>query len=170
MPEPAVHLLRLVYFMAPAYVANMAPPFVRFWKGWNRPIHETLLGSHKTVVGFLAGVLAALGVVAVQMKLEARALEVIDYDHWIALGLAFGIGAMGGDCVKSYFKRRRGLAPGSRWLPFDQIDFALGTLLIVGPFSTLTWREGAVILIVTFIGDVLVNRLGFVLGIRTSAW
>jgi hypothetical protein len=45
------HTLRLLYFMTPAYVANMAPPFVRFWKGWNRPIHVGLFGTHKTVVG-----------------------------------------------------------------------------------------------------------------------
>jgi len=37
MNESVVHLLQLLYFMAPAYLANMAPPFVRYWKGWNRP-------------------------------------------------------------------------------------------------------------------------------------
>jgi len=53
-------VLQLVYFMAPAYLANMAPPFVRYWKGWNRPISRRWLGSHKTVVGFGVGVLGAV--------------------------------------------------------------------------------------------------------------
>jgi len=28
-----MRLLELVYFMLPAYVANMSPPFTRFWRG-----------------------------------------------------------------------------------------------------------------------------------------
>jgi hypothetical protein len=44
-------LLALVYLMPPAYFANMAPPFVKYWRGWNRPIHHAWLGDHKTVMG-----------------------------------------------------------------------------------------------------------------------
>jgi CDP-2,3-bis-(O-geranylgeranyl)-sn-glycerol synthase len=54
--------LQLVYFMAPAYVANMLPPFVAHWRGWNPPISERWLGSHKTVLGFALGVVG--GVIA----------------------------------------------------------------------------------------------------------
>jgi hypothetical protein len=31
-------IAQLVSFMAPAYVANMAPLFSKYWKGWNAPI------------------------------------------------------------------------------------------------------------------------------------
>src|SRR5207245_2953937 len=61
--------LQLAYFMAPAYVANMAPPFVRYWKGWNRPISRRWLGEHKTVLGFVVGVLAAMLVTFAQWRL-----------------------------------------------------------------------------------------------------
>src|SRR2546430_9192871 len=68
-------VLQLVYFMAPAYLANMAPPFVRYWKGWNRPISRRWLGAHKTVLGFAAGVLAATLVTFVQWLVRlARAV------------------------------------------------------------------------------------------------
>ncbi|WP_027484935.1 hypothetical protein [Rhodanobacter sp. OR87] len=53
MSDPWTRLLQLAYFMLLAYCTNMAPPFTRYWRGWNRPIHERLLGSHKTVLGFL---------------------------------------------------------------------------------------------------------------------
>src|SRR6185295_5249676 len=72
---------RLVYFMAPAYVANMTPPLVRYWRGWNRPISERWLGSHKTVVGFGAGVLAAVVVTLVQSRI-AWPGGLVAYDHW----------------------------------------------------------------------------------------
>jgi len=50
-----LHVLQLIYLMLPAYLANMAPPFTRFWPGWNRPISRRWLGDHKTVVGFAQG-------------------------------------------------------------------------------------------------------------------
>ena len=45
----------LVYVMLPAYVANMAAAFAKFWPGWNRPISRRWLGDHKTEIGFLLG-------------------------------------------------------------------------------------------------------------------
>src|SRR5256884_9818092 len=62
-------ILQLAYFMAPAYVANMAPPFVRYWKGWNRPISRRWLGTHKTVLGVVLGVVAATLTTLVQWLL-----------------------------------------------------------------------------------------------------
>ena len=51
-----LRFIELLSLMVPAYVANMTPPFVKYWPGWNRPISARWLGSHKTVIGFLAGV------------------------------------------------------------------------------------------------------------------
>src|SRR5437762_12402056 len=117
-------VLQLVYFMAPAYLANMAPPFVRYWKGWNRPISRRWLGSHKTVVGFGAGILGAALVTWFQARLDwDRAI--VDYDRWLDLGVRMGAGAMLGDSVKSFFKRRRRVPPGGTWIPFDKLDFVL---------------------------------------------
>jgi len=31
--------------MAPAYLANMTPPFMKYWKGWNPPISRRWLGA-----------------------------------------------------------------------------------------------------------------------------
>jgi CDP-2,3-bis-(O-geranylgeranyl)-sn-glycerol synthase len=89
-------LLTLVYFMLPAYAANMAPPFVKYWRGWNAPIASHLLGTHKTVAGLAAGVLAAMVVAFVQSR-SARMGGIADHGHWLSLGLRFGIGAMAGD-------------------------------------------------------------------------
>lgn len=169
MTELAGRLLQLLYFMAPAYFANMAPPFVRYWKGWNRPIHARTLGDHKTVVGYALGVLAAVTSTAVQAAIDAP-FGLVDYARWPWLGLAFGVGAMTGDSLKSYFKRRRGVPPGAQWVPFDQLDFALGALLLVGPFAGLGWLDVLAILIGTLVGDIVVNRAAFRLGIKATPW
>jgi CDP-2,3-bis-(O-geranylgeranyl)-sn-glycerol synthase len=162
-------LAQLVYLMAPAYVANMAPPFVRFWHGWNRPISERWLGSHKTAVGALAGVGAALIVSFNQARLHWRG-SLVDYAHWLAIGVLLGAGAMGGDLLKSLLKRRCGIAPGARWIPADQLDFAVGALILIQPRAHLSWADIALILAVTFIADITVNQVAFRLGVRDTAW
>ena len=130
-------LLALVYLMAPAYLGNMAAPFVKYWKGWNRPISERWLGAHKTVA---------------------------------ALGLALGIGALGGDALKSLVKRARGIAPGKSWVPFDQLDFAVGALALVWPWAMLGWGDALLILAFTFVADIVVNHAAYRLGIRDTRW
>ena len=165
----ASHLLQLLYFMAPAYAANMAPPFVRYWKGWNRPISRRWLGEHKTIIGFGIGVLAAVVMTFIQSRV-AWPGALIAYDHWPALGVRFGVGAMAGDVAKSFVKRRRGIAPGHPWIPWDQVDFALGALALVWGRAALPWLDLATILLLTVAGHILVNHLGYWIGIRDVRW
>lgn len=167
MPRPFYRVAQLVYFMLPAYAANMAPPFVRSWKGWNPPIARRHLGSHKTVLGFAAGVGTAVLVAWLQSRIAWDG-SLADTGAW--LGLRFGLGAMAGDSAKSFLKRRMGIAPGARWIPFDQLDFVVGALVLTWSRASLSWIDVAVILVVTAVGHVLVNHLGYWLGIRDTKW
>jgi CDP-2,3-bis-(O-geranylgeranyl)-sn-glycerol synthase len=162
-------LVQLLYFMAPAYAANMAPPFVRYWSGWNPPISRRWLGSHKTVVGFAAGVLAATAATFVQSRLAWEGALAAP-EPWLTLGLRFGLGAMAGDTAKSFLKRRAGIAAGHPWIPWDQIDFVLGALALVWGAAALSWVDVATILVLSVIGHVLVNHLAYWLGIRNAKW
>lgn len=163
------HLVQLVYLMAPAYVGNMAPPFVRYWRGWNRPISERWLGSHKTVLGAFAGVAAALVVALIQSRVAWRG-NLADYDRWPLLGALLGVGAIGGDATKSFFKRRRGIPAGASWIPADQLDSVTGALILIQIDIRLFWPDIALILAFTFIGTIVVNHAAFRLGIRDTRW
>ncbi len=169
MRDALLRLLQLTLFMAPAYCANMAAPFARYWTGWNPPINEALFGGHKTVIGYLAGVLAAVLATAALRWIDTP-FSLINTDHWLALGLCFGFGAMGGDTLKSFFKRRAGLAPGASWMPFDQLDFAVGALLMTAWSADLGVVDVLAILALTFIGHVAINRLAFHAGIKDDPW
>jgi CDP-2,3-bis-(O-geranylgeranyl)-sn-glycerol synthase len=160
-----VRIVQLVYFVAPAYLANMAPPFVRYWRLWNRPINVRWLGSHKTVVGFGFGVLAALVTTLIQSRIQWRG-GLLGYDDWPVLGLRFGVGAMAGDSLKSLLKRRLGIPPGRPWVPADQLDSTVGALALVWSRVTLSWTDVAIILAVGVIGHFLVTRIGYWLGVR----
>ena len=161
--------LDLLYFMAPAYVANMSAPLARYWKGWNRPISARWLGTHKTVIGFAVGLLGALATSFVQHVFGADTHLAGD-QQWADLGLRFGLGAMAGDSAKSFFKRRLGIPPGQPWLPFDQIDFVLGALILVAPRSLLGPGDIALLLAVSFGGHIIVNHAAYWLGIRDVKW
>lgn len=158
-------ILQLVYFAAPAYVANMAPPFVKYWRWWNRPINARWLGSHKTVVGFAFGVLAALVTTLIQSRIGWGG-GLLGYEDWPALGLRFGVGAMAGDSLKSLLKRRLGIPPGRPWVPADQLDSTVGALALVWSRVTLSWADVAIILAFGVLGHFVVTRIGYSLGVR----
>lgn len=165
----ALHILQLVYLMLPAYLANMAPPFTQFWPSWNRPISRRWLGDHKTVVGFCSGLAAASVVTFVQSKVGWGG-GLLPYAEWPLIGLAFGFGAMAGDSIKSLLKRLKGIPPGRPWIPMDQLDFVAGSLLLITQFAKLTLLDIAIILLVSFVGDIVVNHLSYALGIRNTKW
>ena len=169
MSDPWAHLLQLAYFMLPAYCANMAPPFTRYLRGWNRPVHERLLGSHKTVLGVLAGVATGVLVAGMQSRIHAP-WSLVDYRHWLLLGLGLGGGAMLGDVLKSLVKRMLHIRPGTRWIPFDQLDFAVGALALTGAYAGLGATDMAAIAAMTFVGDIAINQLSYRLGIKDSPW
>lgn len=160
-------LIELIVLMTPAYAANMAPPFVRFWRGWNPPIHERALGSHKTVVGFALGVVVGVLTAWALAHAAIAGTERFTGAWWI-WGLTQGVGAMAGDAAKSFVKRRIGVPPGASWMPADQLDFVAGALLLGAPWLALGWRELLVIAVVTFAGDLVVNRISYALGIRAT--
>src|ERR1019366_3067994 len=145
-------------------------PFVRYWRGWNRPISRRWLGDHKSVVGFCSGLIVALAVTFLQSELDWRG-SLLPYSRWPVLGLAFGFGALAGDSLKSLVKRWRGIPPGTSWIPMDQLAFVVGALVLASPWTSLEWPDVAWILAISFVGDVAINHLAYWLGIRdTKLW
>lgn len=165
-----MRLLELLYLMAPAYAANMAPPLLKFfWKGPNPPISRRWLGDHKTWGGVAAGLVAATATAGAQAWIGWNA-SLVSYDSWPLLGLALGAGALGGDALKSFFKRRRGIAPGRRWIPADQLDFVLGALIVAVPWARLAAADIALIVGLSFAGHIAVNHAAYLAGIRDTRW
>ena len=101
------------------------------------------------MLGFAAGVLA--GVLTRGRSVTSRLVvdAVAVRETWLGLGLRFGIGAMAGDAVKSFFKRRADVPSGERWFPFDQIDFVVGALVLIWPVADLSWLDAVAILLVS---------------------
>lgn len=170
-------ILQSIWYLLPAGIANMMPPLFKKW-GWfeslDTPIDEPLFGKNKTYRGILAAVLAGIIVFWIQKWLyEFSLFESISlfnyYDQTILLGFLLGLGAILGDLIKSFFKRRVGIAPGKPFIPFDQLDFVIGALL----FSFLVYIPPLNLIITALIAmpilHILVNRIGYLLKI-TNKW
>ena len=81
-----------------------------------------------------------------------------------------GFGALAGDLVKSFFKRRIGINPGAKFIPFDQTDFVVGALVFIMPIFDLTLEIFFASLLLSFILDIIVNHAAFYLKIRNEKW
>ncbi len=172
-------LVQLLYFMLPAYIANMAPPlgknilkFMAVPVDMNKKFRgKPILGSHKTWRGFFLAVAAGMIVFWLQKMAYSigffSELSLFDYSGAsIAVGALLGFGAMFGDSLKSFFKRQAGIKSGKPWVPFDQIDFSIGAIAFAAPFYFMGWVNAAVIVAVSALGHILINRIGYHLKLR----
>ena len=169
-----VLLLKSLYFFLPAYFANMAPVLFRWIPGGGKPIQEHWFGKNKTWRGIVAAVLTGILIFMLQQYLYRqwfRSWALLDYaDFSLLLGFLLGAGAILGDLVKSYYKRKAGIPPGAKWLPWDQLDFVIGALL----FSFLVYVPPAEITLIVLIASpflhVMVNYIGYLLKIKNNPY
>ena len=156
-------LLPIIWFL-PAYVANATATFSRFfptvhpvdggrvWKG------KRVLGDGKTWEGFLLGIFfGTLTGWLVSLFLHIGLLEG---------AVLMSIGALTGDMVGSFIKRRMGMPRGAEAPLLDQLDFVIGAFLFYPPPPDY----GIVILVVTPIIHRLANIIGHSIGVKREPW
>ena len=138
-------IFQSLYFMLPAYFANMTPvlvkkvPILNYPLDFGKSINKIrIFGDHKTYRGFFAAILIATFIAYIQKFLFSassiiREYSIIDYSATspVLIGFLMGFGALLGDLIESFIKRRLNKKPGERWFPWDQMDFLPTTLLLV---------------------------------------
>jgi CDP-2,3-bis-(O-geranylgeranyl)-sn-glycerol synthase len=141
-------IVQAFWIVIPIYVANASAVIVgggtpidfgRTWKDGRR-----ILGDGKTwrglFTGTFLGVTAGFGLAVVASYLSASPYSFLALTNFegfplmIPLLISLCFGALLGDIIESFFKRRIGKDRGQDWIPFDQLDFIVGALL----FSFLT--------------------------------
>jgi CDP-2,3-bis-(O-geranylgeranyl)-sn-glycerol synthase len=140
--DPLIIIAQAFWIILPAYVANAAAVLV----GGGRPIDfgkkwkdgHRVLGDGKTwrglLVGGFVGIIVGFGL-SVAGKFLANGdfafIGLSDFGGFpieIPIVSSICFGALMGDIIESFFKRRVGRKRGEDWIPFDQIDFILGVL------------------------------------------
>ncbi len=176
------NILFSLWFFLPVGLANCTPIFmahVPFFKKWSYPLDcyitvngKRLLGNHKTIRGITSGILVAIGVVYLQryMYIHYSFMQHISIDYKtvnpLLLGTLAGGGALGGDAIKSFFKRQFAVLPGNTWFPLDQLDYIIGASITTWFLVPLSFTMYLTIAIVWFFLHLVTSFLGYVLNLK----
>lgn len=150
-------------------LAKLAVPvdFGATWKG------KDIFGKNKTWRGFVVGVMTGIVVAGVQALLFHnfeffRNNTLVDYGrvNFALMGALLGGGALAGDLVESFIKRRLGKPSGRPWFPWDQADWIIGAIAL----SSILYvpRFGAIVVtLVLYVGVHLCSdRMVYLMGIK----
>ncbi|MDR3102772.1 MAG: CDP-2,3-bis-(O-geranylgeranyl)-sn-glycerol synthase [Methanocalculaceae archaeon] len=177
--EVLMTVVSAFWIMVPAYVANAgAVPFgggisVDFGKCSKNG--RRYLGNGKTWRGLAGGI--AVGVLFGLLQISLA--ETFDWDlprHTLITVAALAAGALLGDLVKSFFKRRAGKDRGEKWPIADMYDLVAGSLALLAVFAW-SWVFEYIsvwIFIAILIWTPLLHRganiIGYLIGIKQVPW
>jgi len=185
--HPAVFAIRAIWLMLPAYVAN--PTAVLF--GGGRPLDggrtwrgKRILGDGKTWGGTLGGIGCGFLLGLIQSCIAwATGIPELGFGTlpWsLGIVLLLSCGAIMGDVIGAFVKRRRGLERGAKAPGLDQFDFVMGSWLLLLVFAPhflldnfILWPAtlGLVaILVVTPLLHRGINIIGFKMGKKKEPW
>jgi CDP-2,3-bis-(O-geranylgeranyl)-sn-glycerol synthase len=176
-----------IWLVFPAYLANASAvvfgggtpiDFGNEWRG------KRILGDGKTWRGMGSGI--AVGVIAGFIMNEVIPDTYGTGVSGILIIFAFAYGALSGDLVESFIKRRLGKDSGTHWPVADQVDFLIGAFTCVFFMSFLLHRfeitddnwfirqftiwHIAFLLIFTPLLHYITNVIGYLFGIKKVPW
>ncbi len=158
-------LFEALLFIGPSYVANAAPLLfgggAPIDRGRNFTDGKPILGSHKTVRGFFAGIIAGTIIGMLESLVDGRLL---------LAGPVIALGAVLGDLLGAFVKRRLNIKPGSALPVLDQLDFVLGGLVLGSPFFPIGWTAILLVVLVTPPIHLGTNFGAYLLKIKKTYW
>lgn len=153
-----------VLYILPAYVANGAP--VLF--GGGRPLDfkvkiggKRILGDNKTVRGTFLGIASGIVIGVIECP----------FLHMLAIAALLSVGALAGDILGSFIKRRAGVESGKSVPLLDQYGFFVVALLFASPLGRLPSAYGLLFLVLlTGLLHVLANMGAYMVGVKKVPW
>ncbi|AMQ18666.1 CDP-2,3-bis-(O-geranylgeranyl)-sn-glycerol synthase [Thermococcus peptonophilus] len=160
------------WYILPAYFANASPVLV----GGGRPIDggrvwrdgRRLLGDGKTRRGFIGGVLIGTLVGVVQYFITPGFYGSLETAVKLAFLLSFG--ALVGDLVGSFIKRRANLPRGYPAVGLDQLGFLISALAFAYPVKTLSSGQIIFLLVVSPFIHWGANYFAYKMGWKSVPW
>jgi len=155
-----------VIFIFPAYSANAVPVVL----GGGQPLDfgktfkdgRPIFGPHKTFRGFFAGLIIG--------TLVGIGECYIFNNYNPLLGFALSLGALVGDLIGAFVKRRLNFAPGAFFPILDQIDFVFFALLFSFLVTPPTLEMVLVIIVLTIPIHLLTNVLAYLAHAKKKPW
>ena len=159
-------LAAALWLYLPALAANAAPVLIAklpFFPRIRHPIWPAGLGANKTWAGLLGGIIIGTLVGWLQLTLTPWPYDPV---LWLAWSALISFGALLGDSVKSFFKRRMGIPPGGAWPVIDGIDYVVGALVVGLLLFVPSWPVALALLVAGPILSLLANIFSYLIGIK----
>jgi len=137
---------------------------------------QPILGSHKSwrgvVLGILVGFLAALMQSCLYQFPAIQKISFLDYGqiNIFLFGFLISAGAIFGDLLFAFIKRRLKLRPGTRFLPWDQTNYVIGVAIFLTAIFKIEIMVWLTLFILTFLLHIIFNRLGYHLKLHCAKW
>ncbi len=175
----AVLIIKATWLMLPAYIAN--PTAVVF--GGGTPIDHgknwkdgrRIFGDGKTYRGLIGG--TACGIVTGLVQMQIVSLENLG-TFTLAAIISLSSGALFGDIIKSFFKRRLGYERGAKFPIVDQLDFVAGAWILTYAFNPEWFTDNflsspwimVTVLLLTPLLHRLTNIIGYYAKLKKEPW
>jgi len=163
----------ILLFLLPIYVTNASAMVFGgktpldlniIWRD-GRPI----LGKGKTFQGTFFGVF--FGTLTALLLWAIFPLQTAEMTgNFVAFGFLISLGAVIGDLVKSFIKRRLGKKSGEEFLLADQLDFVIGALVFGWVFFAPTALQILVMILATIVVHRIANWIAFKTKLKTVPW
>ena len=163
-----VAIVLIMWYLLPAYLANTVAALV----GGGAPID----GGHNWSDG-------KTGVLVLEIGNPISGVEnnILDLEgnNYIYISAVLSFGALFGDMLASFVKRRMGFERGSMALGLDQYDFVVVSLVMTWMlygewieelFIEHLWREMMTIFVLTPLLHRGVNIIGYKMGVKNEPW
>lgn len=176
VPIWLMNLYHGLVFTSPAFFANSVAVYTsglgRIDRGKNFSFDGyPILGSHKTIGGAIGAILGGglLGITAPYFFPDIYAYV---YTNFWGVGFILGFGAILGDAIGSFIKRRFAFSrkPGASFPLMDQIGFIVVAFLLIRIFVTYPWSWFYMVVPFTLVGHLLSNRIAWFLGWKDVPW
>jgi CDP-2,3-bis-(O-geranylgeranyl)-sn-glycerol synthase len=169
-----------LYFILPSYFSNGSGLLF----GGGTPVDfgkcdkngARWIGDGVTWRGMLAGTFVGTLTGAIQGYLAPFILSSIgqylitpiatSLPHGIMVGFLLGFGALLGDAMGSFLKRRLGIGRGKPAPVLDQLDFIIVALILVSPVVNLNLICVVLAIILTLVFHLLTNTCAYLLGLK----
>lgn len=168
-----LYILKLSLYCIPLYLANSIPVLSKgktpidfgkkFFDG------KPLFGKGKTFKGAFAGILFAL-ISGIMIQFALPKTAVLLNENFVLLALLLGVGAIIGDMIGSFIKRRFGIERGKSVLILDQLDFVVGGIAFGAILYIPTVEEIIGLVIVTLIAHKIGNEIAFRAKWKKTRW
>ena len=170
----AMDLFSLIAYVLPAYFANASPVIF----GGGKPLDgkgkfidgKRMLGNNKTVKGSIAGLATGTVVGTLIAILIPSILPQFSTNRKILLAFLLSAGAVFGDLLGSFIKRRLGKKSGEQLVPLDQILFVLCAIVFATVAYIPSLEDTFLLLVITLALHVFFNALAHKLGLKNVPW